>query len=642
MSGLLQISGISWSKPYKGDSQNAQVCAVKKDFRQRLKEGPILCDGAMGTLLDLYEYPDLPHEVQNVQNPEIVERIHREYIAAGAEIIQTNTFSGNRLRLAQFHLENKVRDVNKAGVEIARRAAGENVYVAGSVGPTGKLLEPLGKVSLAEAREVFKEQIAILLEAGVDLLMLETFVSLSELDAAIDAVKSLTSIPLVAQKTFPEDGAILSGTFPLEVADHLINKGVDVVGANCTVGPQRMFSIIRSMYKDGVVMSAQPAAGIPTLLDGRSIYHTTPEYLAQYAKELLQAGVTIVGACCGSTPAHIRAMKLVLDDFSGRKPEVRVHEPKAKSRKDRPDAVPASAEAAPGFSRRSAFAENIGKKFLTTVELDIPRGLDMSSLIDGARYLKGHGIDAINITDGARARLRLSSVTLSYQIQSATGMEAMTHLTTRDRNMISLQSELMSAHVMGLRNILCITGDPTNIGDYPQATSVFDIDSSGLIRAAKAMNEGRDLMGNTIEQRTSFLVACAANPMADNMDREIAKMEKKADAGVDIIFTQPIYELRTLEQFLKRIERWKIPVMVGVLPLRGYKHAEFLHNEIPGMVIPDKIREQLRTAGEKAAAAGIENAKKFLREAKSLVAGAYLMPPFKKYDIVPQILEAIR
>jgi len=608
---------------------------MKKDFRKRLKEGPILCDGAMGTLLDLYEYPDLPHEVQNINNPEIVERIHREYVLAGAEIIQTNTFSGNRLRLAQFHLEDRVREVNKAGVEIARRAAGENVYVAGSVGPTGKLLEPIGKVSLAEARKVFEEQISVLLEAGVDLLMLETFVSLTELDAAIDAAKSLTSLPIIAQKTFPEDGAILSGTFPIEVAEHLLSKGVDVVGANCTVGPQRMFSIIRSMYKDGVVMAAQPAAGIPTLLDGRSIYHTTPDYLAQYARELLEAGVTIIGACCGSTPAHIRAMKAVMDDFSGRAPEVKVRETRV---------PPKKAEVVPKAEQQqfSEFARNIGKKFLTTVELDIPRGLDSTSIIEGAQFLRQHGIDAINITDGARARLRLSSVFLSYQILSKVGMETITHLTTRDRNMISLQSELMSAYSLGLKNMLCITGDPTNIGDYPQATSVFDIDSSGLIRAAKSMNEGKDLMGNTIEQRTSFLVACAANPMADNMDREIAKMEKKAEAGVDIVFTQPIYELRTLELFLKRIDRWNLPVMVGVLPLRGYKHAEFLHNEIPGMVIPDRIREQLRHAGDKAAAAGVENAKAFLREAKHMVAGAYMMPPFKKYDIVPQILEAIR
>ncbi|MBZ5703378.1 MAG: methylenetetrahydrofolate reductase [Acidobacteriia bacterium] len=281
----------------------------------------------------------------------------------------------------------------------------------------------------------------------------------------------------------------------------------------------------------------------------------------------------------------------------------------------------------------------MGKKFLTSVELDIPRGLDMSSVIDGARYLHQFGIDAINITDGARSRLRMSSLAISSLIRQHVGIETMTHLTTRDRNMIGLQSELLSAHALGLKNILCITGDPTNIGDYPQATSVFDVDSSGLIRAAASMNQGRDLLGNTIEQKTSFLIACAANPVADNMDAELEKMEKKVAAGVHVIFTQPLYEMKTLEQFLERIKHHKVPVMLGLLPLRSYKHAEFLHNEIPGMVIPEWIREKLRSAGEKAGSLGVEIAINFLKEAQSAVAGVYMMPPFKKYDMIPRILE---
>ncbi len=610
----------------------------KIPFRQRIKQGPILCDGAMGTLLDLYEYPELPHEIQNVKNPDIVERIHREYIEAGAEIIQTNTFSANRLRLAHFHLEDRIKEMNRDGVEVARRAAGDSVYVAGSVGPTGKLLEPIGKLKLTKARDAFREQIEILVKAGADLLILETFVSLSELDEAITAAKEVTDIPIVAQKTFPEDGAILSGSFPIEVVDHLLARGVDVVGANCTVGPQRMFSIIRTMYKDGVVLSAQPAAGIPTLLNGRSIYHTTPEYLATYAKELVQGGVTLIGACCGSTPAHIRAIKNVLSDLKGQPPELKVKEsPKAKTQQREKVLVSTHEEEAD--KDRSRFARNIGKKFLTTVELDVPRGLDMSSVLEGARYLHRYGIDAINVTDGARARVRMSSIALSYLIQQQVGIEAMTHLATRDRNMIGLQAELLGAHALGLRNILCITGDPTNIGDYPQATSVFDIDSPGLIRAVRSMNEGRDLMGNTIEGRTSFLIACAVNAMADNLDLEMEKLEKKISAGVDIIFTQPIYDLRTLEALLSRIDRWRIPVMLGILPLRSYKHADFLHNEIPGMAIPQDIREKLRSAGDHAADVGLDSTVSFLSQAKTLIAGAYLMPPFKKYEMVPKILD---
>lgn len=597
----------------------------------------------MGTLLDLYDYTDRPHEIQNVKNPGIVERVHREYIEAGAEIVETNTFSANRFRLTQFHLDDRIKDINRAGVEIARRAAGENVYVAGSVGPTGKLLEPIGKIKAAQARGAFKEQIEILLAAGIDLLILETFVSLQELDEAISAAKELTSIPIVAQKAFPEDGSILAGSFPLEVVEHLLSRGVDVIGANCTVGPQRMFSIIRTMYKDGVILSAQPAAGIPTLQDGRSVYHTSPEYLSAYARELVQAGVTLIGACCGSTPAHIRAIRKTLDELAGRPvADMSVRASASSSSSGKPVVLPEDAVADTQPDTPSAFKRNIGKKFLVTAELDVPRGLDMSSVLDGARYLHRHGVDAINLTDGARARLRISSIALSYLMQKEVGIEAMTHLTTRDRNMIGLQAELLGAHALGLRNILCITGDPTSIGDYPHATSVFDVDSVGLIRAIRAMNLGRDLMGNSIEQRTSFMVACAANPKAGDMEREVKRLAKKIEAGADIIFTQPIYEMRTLEQFVKHIEQWKTPIMLGVLPLRSYRHAEFLHNEIPGMTIPETIREKLRSAGDKAAAMGVQLTKEFLSDARHLVAGAYLMPPFKKYDIVPQILESIR
>ncbi len=609
---------------------------MKTDFRHRIKQGPILCDGAIGTLLDLYEYEEMPHEIQNLKNPDIIERIHREYIDAGAEIIQTNTFSANRIRLAQFRLEDRVEEINRRGVEIARLAAGDSVYVAGSVGPTGKVLEPIGKLKLSDARDAFKEQIEILVKAGVDLLMLETFVSLHELGEAIDAAKEITTIPIVAQKAFPEDGSILSGSFPVEVVEYLVGKGVDVAGANCTVGPQRMFSLIRNMYKDGVILSAQPAAGIPTLLNGRALYHTTPEYLAQYARELLQAGVTLIGSCCGSTPAHTRAIRQMMDELKTEQPHIQVRE------KPLPKKVPVEV-AKPGIHKevdnRSEFARNIGKKFLTTVELDVPRGLDMSSVIEGARYLHQFGIDAINITDGARARLRMSSLAICSLVRQHVGMETITHLTARDRNMIGLQSELLSAYALGLKNILCITGDPTNIGDYPQATSVFDVDSSGLIRAAASMNQGRDLLGNTIEQRTSFLIACAANPVADNMDAELEKMDRKVAAGAQIIFTQPLYEMRTLEHFLKRIEHHKIPLMLGLLPLRSYKHAEFLHNEIPGMVIPEWIREKLRTAGDKAGPMGVEISINFLKEARSAVAGVYMMPPFKKYEMISRILE---
>jgi methionine synthase I (cobalamin-dependent)/5,10-methylenetetrahydrofolate reductase len=606
---------------------------MKKPFRKRVREGPIVCDGAMGTLLDLYEYTERPHEIQNLKNPDIVERIHREYIAAGAEIIETNTFSANRFRLKQYHVEDRLRELNISGVEIARRAARDDVYVAGAIGPIGQLLEPIGKVKRTEVRKAFKEQAAALLEGGVDLFILETFVDLRELDEAIAAVKELSDLPIVAQKTFPEDGAILASDFPLEVVEHIVQQGVDVVGANCTVGPQRMFSLIRSMYKDGVILSAQPAAGIPTLLDGRSVYHTSPEYLATYAKQLVEAGVTLIGACCGSTPAHLKAIAEAVKGLKVGRTEVKLKEP-TKSQTSEARIEPIS-------DGRSRFAHNIGKKFLTTVELDIPRGFDMSSVIEGAAYLQRYGIDAIDISDGARARLRMTSVAISVLIQREVGIEAMTHLACRDRNLIGLQAELLSAHALGLRNILAITGDPAIIGDYPHATSVFDVDSIGLIRAVKGMNEGKDLMGNSIGQPTSFLIACAVNPASDDMEREIQRLEKKLEAGVDIVFTQPVYELKTLEEFLRKTSHLRFPLMLGVLPLRSYKHAEFLHNEVPGINIPEKTREKMRTAGEKAATLGVQLSIEFLREAKAMVQGVYLLPPFKKYSIVPEILNAL-
>lgn len=607
---------------------------MKTSFRERLKEGPILCDGAMGTLLDLYEYEERPHEIQNLKNPDIVERIHREYIEAGAEVIETNTFSANRYRLGVYHLDDKVEEINLRGVEIARRSAGDDRFVAGAVGPTGKLLEPVAKLRRQDARNAFKEQIEALLKGGVDLIILETFVSLQELDEAIAAATELTDLPIVAQKAFAEDGSILAGNFPIEVVEHIIQKGVDVIGANCTVGPQRMFSIIRSMYKDGVYLSAQPAAGVPTLRDGRSIYHATPEYLAAYARELVESGVTLIGACCGSTPSHIRAIGEAIHG-------IRVGKVEAKPRSGVPVVVKDRDAQVRDPGVRSNFAQNLGKKFLKTVELDIPRGLAINSVLEGAATLKTLGIDAIDITDGARARLRMSSITLSYLLQRDVGIEAMTHLATRDRNMIGLQAELLGAHALGLRNILCITGDPTSIGDYPHANSVFDVDAIGLIRAVRSMNEGTDLMGNPIGRKTSFLIACAANPVAIDIDTELDRTRKKVEAGAQVLFTQPVYEMKTLEWFLDQIKDLQVSVMLGILPLRSYKHAEFLHHEVPGIRIPDTVREEMRRAGDKASRLGVELAVNLLSEAKPFVQGVYMMPPFKKYSIVADILSAL-
>jgi len=574
-------------------------------------------------------------------NPDIVARIHREYIEAGAEIIETNTFDANRFRLEFYHLQDKIKEINKAGVEIAKSVAGDDVYVAGSIGPTGKLLEPLGKIKTQQIKDVIKEQAEILISAGVDLIILETFVSLNELDAAIEAVKEVSDkIPLIAQKTFPEDGAILATDFPIEVVKHIKEKGVTVVGSNCTVGPQRMFSIIKSMYQDDVILSAQPAAGIPTLVDGRSVYHASPEYLATYAKQLVEAGVKIIGACCGSTPSHIKAIANAVKDLRLKRPEVNIRIKEQKHEKIEPPKE-SKVEIITAEDKKSNFAKNIGKKFLTTVELDIPRGLDMSSVIEGAKYLKENGIDAVNITDGARARFRMDPVAISHLVETKVGIETITHIACRDRNLIGLQGLLLGAWALGIKNILAITGDPTKIGDFPHATTVADVDSIGLIKILKNMNHGLDAVGNTIGEPTNFLIACAANPTAQNLDYEISRLEKKVEAGAQIVFTQPLYEMRTLELFIKKIEHLKIPIMLGILPLRSYKHAEFLHNEVPGINIPDWVREKLYLAHDDAGKVGVEISAQFLKEAKHLVQGAYLLPPFKKYHIAVEILQKI-
>ncbi|CUS93636.1 bifunctional homocysteine S-methyltransferase/methylenetetrahydrofolate reductase [Candidatus Kryptobacter tengchongensis] len=615
---------------------------MKKPFLERLLDDrPIICDGAMGTMLDLYEYPEQPRCIHNLLNPDIVARIHREYIEAGAEIIETNTFDANRFRLEFYHLQDKIKEINRDGVEIAKSVAGDDVYVAGSIGPTGKLIEPLGKIKIQQVKDVIKEQAEILISEGVDLIILETFVSLNELDAAIEAVKEISDkIPLIAQKTFPEDGAILATDFPIEVVKHIKGKGVTVVGSNCTVGPQRMFSIIKSMYQDDVILSAQPAAGIPTLVDGRSVYHASPEYLATYAKQLVEAGVKIIGACCGSTPSHIRAIANAVKDLRLKKPKIEI-KVKEQGQIETQQERGSKAEVVVLEAESSNFAKKIGKKFLTTVELDIPRGLDISSVIEGAKYLKENDIDAVNITDGARARFRMDPVAISHLVQTKTGIETITHITCRDRNLIGLQGLLLGAWALGVKNILAITGDPTKIGDFPQATTVGDVDSIGLIKILRNMNHGLDAVGNTIGEPTHFLIACAANPTAQNLDYEISRLEKKVEAGAQIVFTQPLYEIQTLELFIKKIEHLKIPVMLGVLPLRSYKHAEFLHNEVPGINIPAWVREKLFLARDDAGKVGIEIASQFLKEAKPLVQGVYLLPPFKKYHIAIEILQKI-
>jgi homocysteine S-methyltransferase len=605
----------------------------KLDVASWLASGPIVADGSMAIELARRGFSERPCDRYNLTSPVVIEKIYHEFLDAGARLLQSNTLNANRYALESSMLSARVHEINRKGVWLARQAAGSAALVAGVVGPSGRLLHPLGPLTHDDLKLCFTEQISALLAGSVDLIMLKSFIDLDEIEIAIDAVRALSNdIPLIALKSFPEDGSVLSGTYPSDVAHRLERHGIQALGSNGTVGPQRMLGIVESLRVSTVPLVALPDVGIPTIIDGIPVYNAEPSYVAAAARRLVEHGATIIGADGGADIAHVRAIAEAVSDATvGSSPVV----VKRHQRADADNTV------AP---EQTPFGASLGKRLLTTVELDVPRGLDMSSVIEGARYLKEHGIDAVNISDGARARLRMSPIAISKLVTDATGMECITHLACRDRNMVALQAEVIGAHELGVRNILAVTGDPTHIGDYPSATSVYDVDSIGLIRALGRMNTGRDLMGNPLGAPTGFTIACAVNPAAEDLERELDRLAMKAEQGAHVAFSQPIFDDEVLLRFLERIENIDISFMLGVIPLRTIRHAEFLHYEVPGMTIPGWVRERMQTAGsdtDAATAIGIELATDFLQSVRDRIDGIYLMPPFKKYDIAVRILSAL-
>ncbi|HYM20777.1 MAG TPA: bifunctional homocysteine S-methyltransferase/methylenetetrahydrofolate reductase [Candidatus Kapabacteria bacterium] len=609
-------------------------------FLERLAsahERPIVTDGWLEVVLVSENHREMPIEAYNITKPSAVEHAHREFANAGAELLASNTEHASPLALERYGLRQKAYEINRKGVWLARSVAAEkNLLVAATVGPVGKYLSPLGPARPNDVRISFEEQIRALADGGPDVLLLRSFIELRELEIAIEAAKKIVpELPIIAQKTFPEDGALLATDYAHTIAERLVALGVTVIGTNGTVGPQRMLTITKALALKGVPLSAQPDIGIPTLVGGRPVYNATPEYVALGATRLLETGVSIIGAYGGATPEHIRA---IVHAVKGLKPTTAVTQ--------HIEVKQEQVNVLQDEEKFSTFKTNLGKKFLTTVELDIPRGLDMSSVLDGAKYLAAAGIDAVNISDGARARLRTSSITLSHIVQQECGIEAITHLACRDRTMVGLQSELLGAELLGVRNILAVTGDPAQIGDFPYATSVYDIDSIGLIRALNSMNCGRDLMGNPVtgdrERATHFLIACGCNPVADDMELEVQRLAQKVSEGCEVIFTQPVFEMSVLEKFLDAIKpvRKNAKLMLGILPLRSVRHAEFLHYEVPGMHIPTWIHDRIakKTSIDAQSAEGIEICIEFLRNARPLIDGAYLMPPFRRYQMAVEIL----
>jgi methionine synthase / methylenetetrahydrofolate reductase(NADPH) len=573
----------------------------------------------------------------NLTEPKIVEEIHRAYISAGAELIETNTFGANRIKLARHGLDNRVRDINFRAVKLAREAreiAGEPIFVAGSVGPIGQQLEPIGRITVAQATAAFEEQIAALLEGGADLLVLETFTNLPEILAAVTAAKKTSDLPIVAQMTFAEDGLTLSAEEPSQVVAELERAGVDVIGVNCGVGPQVALQVLEQMRQQTrLPVSGQPNAGLPARVEGRFFYFATPEYFATYARQAADLGVAYIGGCCGTTPAHIAAMRAALRPAATK---TRITQP-APSTAIAIDLNPAEQLPPTSFAQRL----NEGA-FVLSVEIDPPRGLNPAKCIAGAQLVKEAGADAVNIGDSPMARVRMSALSLAVMIQQQVGIDTLIHFTSRDKNLMALQAELIGAHALGIRNVIALTGDPPRIGDYPSATGVWDVDSIGLIKILQRLNDGYDWLGTSIGKPANFTIACAVNPSAEELDREIDRFKQKIDAGAQVAMSQPLYDLKTLERFFEHTGPLPIPFLLGVLPLQSSRHAEFMHNEVPGIVIPQQLRERMRLAGENGIAEGLAQSRELLQDTKDLVQGVYLMPSFGRYEVVAELVRWLR
>src|SRR6202166_3417758 len=612
---------------------------MPQNLIERLKHSPVLCDGAMGTLLYAKGiFINRCYDELNVSQPELIRAVHHDYLQAGAEIVETNTFGANSFRLARHSLGDRVRDINIAGAHVAREAAKSfDVWVAGSIGPLGVRIEPLGKTSFDEARAAFREQVEALVEGGVDLLMLETFGYLEELHQAVLACRDVNpKIPIVAQVTIDEDGNCLDGADPAAFTARLTDWNVDVLGINCSVGPVAMLDAIeRGRAVTSLPLAAQPNAGMPRSVEGRNIYLCSPEYMASYTRKFVAAGVQLIGGCCGTTPDHIRAMKSAL----------RVGDARGK-RSISEGLHPGSTVLAPAttpMAKRSRLGAKLASgEFVTMVEIVPPKGIDIRKEIEGAKFVKSVGVDAINIPDSPRASARMSNQALSLLMQQEVGIEAILHYTCRDRNVLGIQSDLLGAAATGIRNLICITGDPPKMGNYPDATAVFDVDAIGLVNIVHSLNGGLDLGGNPIGPGTRFVIGVGAKPGLTDMDEEIRRFEYKVEAGAEYAVTQPVFDLRLLENFIRRIEHCRIPVVAGIWPLVSVRNAEFMKNELR-VSVPDAILERMARAQnpEAARAEGVAIAREMLIAARQMVQGAQISAPQGRYSSAVDVLEAL-
>jgi methionine synthase I (cobalamin-dependent)/5,10-methylenetetrahydrofolate reductase len=613
-----------------------------KPFVDALKsEGPLLFDGATGSLL--YErgiFLTRCYDELNVSQPELITRVHRDYIEAGADVIETNTFGANRLALARHGFSEETEAINRAGVRLAREVARDRAWVAGAVGPTGIKFSLATESERALGRQALAEQIAILRQAGVDLIMLETFASILEMETALAAWRiAAPELPVVAQMVFDARCRVEGALTPGEVAERLCALGAHVVGGNCGVGPQELYEVGSQMVGHGAPVAIQPNAGLPSIVDGRTIYVANPEHFGVFARRMLKSGVKIIGGCCGTTPAHTRAMLGAVRMVGAAAVRPRVESA------ERP--LPRSGPAKPvvPMAERSRLAARLSRgEFAVSVELTSPTGTDPAVVTGKVRELIAGGIDIINIADGPRATARMSNLAFCSLAQAATRVEPILHVCCRDRSYLGLVSHLIGAHALGMRNLVIITGDPPKMGDYPFSTPVYDVDSVGLVEIAAGLNAGIDPAGKEMEGHTSFLLAVGAEPGAIDRDRELRRIEAKRAAGAELIMTQPVYDPEALTSFLDQVEPFGLPVLVGLLPLASHRNAEFLHNEVPGMQIPAAYRERMAKVGSGAAARaeGVRIAQEALAAVAARVAGAYIMPPFNRVDSALQVLEVVK
>lgn len=617
-------------------------------FLEALDDRVLVCDGAMGTMLYAKGvFINKSFDALNVTQPDLVAEVHQEYVRAGADIVETNTFGANRIKLASFGMADKLRAINEQGARIARHAADERAYVAGAIGPLGIRIEPWGKTGVDEARDYFCEQAKALIAGGVDLFVLETFRDLNEIGAAIDAVRSVSDLPIVAQMTTEEDGNTLDGTPPERFAPELERRGATVLGVNCAVGPAPMLDTIERMAAvTRAKLSAQPNAGKPRDVEGRNIYLCSPEYMASYARRFILHNVRIVGGCCGTTPEHIRQIKMAVRGLASSVGQTAPRLSAAGGARVT-SGMPSPSISSPPVAReqKSRLAHAMARgTFVVGVELLPPRGFQIDEILERARRLKIRGVDVINIPDGIRAGARISALSLAVLIEQRAGIETVLHYACRDRNLLGIQSDLLGAHAMGLRNLLLITGDPGRVGDYPDATAVFDVDSIGLTNVVARLNNGCDVGGQGIGDPTSFHIGVSVNPAASHLDQELRRFDYKVEAGAEFVVTRPIFDVRAFESFLKRIDHARLPVIAGVFPFESARNAEFLANEVPGVRVPEALLERMRrTDGpDTAAAEGIAIARGIAAELRGAVQGMQISTQSGDVDAALAVIDGLR